>query len=264
MTFYGDDVVTRRAPRGAFRPSPIFLGILVLFVAASLMAWTGVGNDGVNVFLMVVAGWLLSLCLHEFAHALVAYRSGDRGIADRGYLQLNPLKYAHWLLSIALPLLFIIAGGIALPGGAVLVDHQHIRSRWKDTAISLAGPAVNLLFVLALVAPFAAGADVTVHSTFWAGAAYLAFLQLMAGIFNLLPIPGLDGAGAIFPWLSPQWKRGFNTVAPFGFLIVLLLLWQSSIGQSMVNWIAEVLVRLGVSDYSIVYGQDLFRFWVAD
>ena len=85
-------------------------------------------------FLFVVFGWLLSLCLHEYAHALVGYRGGDYGVIHRGYLQLNPLKYTNAVLSIVLPIVFIIFGGIALPGGAVLIDHHRLRSKRWDTA----------------------------------------------------------------------------------------------------------------------------------
>ena len=90
-------------PRAAFRPSAIFLAIVALFATAGVMLWMGFGHSGINVFLFVVAGWLVSLCLHEYAHALTAYRGGDHGVAGRGYLTLNPLKYAHPLLSIVLP-----------------------------------------------------------------------------------------------------------------------------------------------------------------
>jgi Zn-dependent protease len=257
-------------PRSAYRTSPIFLGILAVFVLSCVLAWTDTGSQGLDVLLMVLSGWLVSLCLHEFAHAFVAYKFGDLGVAQRGYLQLNPLKYTHWLFSIALPILFILAGGIALPGGAVMIDHQYIRDRRKETAISLAGPAVNLLITAALIIPFAAGAGVSTtgdgfvivsHPAFWSGLAYLAFFQLMAGIFNLIPIPGLDGANAILPWLSPQWQRGFAAIRPFGFFIVVLLLWRTSIGQSLVNGIANTLVSAGIPGFFINNGQQLFGFW---
>ncbi len=252
---------TLRAPRGSYRPSPIFLGILAAFVLFSALAWSGSGSDGVNVFFIVISGWLLSLCVHEFAHAIVAFKSGDVTVPGRGYLTLNPLKYAHWLLSIALPVLFIIAGGIALPGGAVMIDHQYIRDRRKESAISLAGPAVNLVFGFALILPFLLGVDGTSHPVLWAGYAYLAFFQFMAGIFNLLPIPGLDGGNAILPWLSRSWQRGFNAVRPYGFFIVLLLLWQSSFGRSLVDHIATGMFSAGVPQDSFFFGQHLFRFW---
>ncbi len=73
----------------------------------------------VGVFVFVIAGWLVSLCLHEFGHAFTAWRFGDHDVAVRGYLTLNPLKYSNPMLSIGLPLLFIALGGIGLPGGAV-------------------------------------------------------------------------------------------------------------------------------------------------
>ena len=71
----------------------------------------------------------MSLCLHEFAHAYAAYRAGDRSVEAAGYLTLNPFKYAHPLLSIVLPLLFIVQGGIGLPGGAVYLHPHAFRSK---------------------------------------------------------------------------------------------------------------------------------------
>ena len=103
--------------------------------------------------------------------------------------------------------------------------------------------------------------DRTTHPVFWAAFAYLAFLQFMAGIFNLLPIPGLDGGNAIYPWLSPQAKRGFNAFRPYGFIIVLLLLWQSSVGAHLLDGIENLLQSFGVTHNAIVFGQELFRFW---
>ncbi len=70
-------------------------------------------------FLIVLAGWIFSLSLHEFAHALVAYYGGDKTVKDKGYLTFNPLKYTHPMLSIVFPIIFLMMGGIGLPGGAV-------------------------------------------------------------------------------------------------------------------------------------------------
>lgn len=248
-------------PRDAFRPSAVFLGILAVFLAAGVLAWQEIGNNGVDVFLFVVAGWLVSLCVHEYAHAIVAYRAGDIGVAHRGYLRLNPLKYANPVLSIALPLLFIILGGIALPGGAVMIDHSHVRSRRMDSLISLAGPAVNLVFAVALMLPFAAGVNAFAHPVFWAAVAYLAFFQTMAAVLNLLPIPGLDGGNAVFPWLSNDWKRGFNAVRPYGFILLFLILWQTSLGYRIVQGLLNGLLALGMPGTIFNLGSDLFRFW---
>jgi Zn-dependent protease len=248
-------------PRSAFRPSPIFLGLIALFAVSGWMAWARFGSVRFDVFLFVVTGWVVSLCLHEYGHALTAYRSGDFGVAERGYLTLNPLKYTHWLLSIAFPLFFLIIGGIGLPGGAVWVDHGHIRSRWRDTLISLAGPGLNVAFTLAAVAPFALGVDINGHAEFWAGLAFLAFLQLTASVLNLVPVPGVDGGNALRPWLSYEWRKGFDFVAPWGMFVFLALLFNPTINSVFFRIVFGIGDAIGLPQDLYRYGWSLFRFW---
>jgi Zn-dependent protease len=261
MGYWYDDARPTRANRAHFRPSPIFLALVALFVVGGWMAWVDFGAAQFDVILFVIAGWLVSLCLHEYGHALTAYRSGDRGVAERGYLTLNPLKYSHVLLSIVMPLVFLIIGGFGLPGGAVWVDHTYIRSRWKDTLISLAGPALNVGFALIAIAPFALGVDTSTHETFWAALAFLAFLQLTASVLNLAPIPGVDGGNALRPWLSSEWRRGFDAVAPWGMLVFLLLLFNPTINSVFFNLVFGIGNALGLPEYLIGDGQRLFMFW---
>ena len=93
--------------------------------SAACMTWTGFGNVRVDVFLLRrrPAGWSRSACTSTRT-PWSRYFAGDRGVADRGYLRLNPLKYTHPLLSIVLPVVVVLLGGIGLPGGAVWVDHR--------------------------------------------------------------------------------------------------------------------------------------------
>ena len=268
--------ISRGAPKSAFLPSPVFIGIVALTAVSAWMAWTGYGNVRVDVFLLIVSGWVLSLCLHEYAHAIVAYFAGDRGVADRGYLRLNPLKYTHPILSIVLPLVAVILGGIGLPGGAVWVDHQYIRSKAKESLISAAGPATNVVFALLLAIPFAfgAGRDVVLysdgadgfivggsHGAFWVALAALAFLQVTASLLNLLPVPGLDGGNIVQPWLSEPYQRAYNLFAPYGFILLFVLLWQSKINVwffTLVGWFSGL---LGVPDSMGQIGLEYMRFW---
>src|SRR3954469_9534118 len=90
----------------------------------------------------VLIGWILSVVLHEFAHGLVGYLGGDYTIRERGGLSLNPLQYVHPIYSLLLPAIFLVLGGVPLPGGATYIRHDLLRSRWWDSAVSLAGPAM--------------------------------------------------------------------------------------------------------------------------
>ena len=74
------------------------------------------------VFPFVFIGFVISLCLHEFGHAIVAYHCGDRTVRDKGYLTLDPLRYTDLQYSILFPLLIMALGGIGLPGGAVYIN----------------------------------------------------------------------------------------------------------------------------------------------
>ncbi len=263
--------VSRRTPRNAFIPSPIFVGIVALTAVSAWMTWTGFGNIRVDVFLFVICGWLLSLCLHEYAHALVAYVSGDRGVAERGYLRLNPLKYTHPLLSIVLPIVAVILGGIGLPGGAVWVDHAHIGSKVKQSLISAAGPLTNVVFALLLAVPFLSGLGPRIEGgrlvgngdqiQFWAALAFLAFLQVTASLLNLLPVPGLDGGNILQPWLSPPYQRAFNLFAPYGFILLFVLLWQSQINRWFFSAVYSIAELLGVPGALSALGFELMRFW---
>jgi Zn-dependent protease len=268
--------VYTRTPRNAFIPSPVFVGILAVFGVSGWMTWTGFGNVRVDVFLFIVTGWLLSLCLHEYAHALIGFFSGDKTVADRGYLRLNPLKYTSPLLSIVLPVIVVILGGIGLPGGAVWIDHRYIRSKAKDSLISAAGPLTNVVLALIVAFPFLIGVGPkvvptfggqyqltgdTTHLDFWAALAALAFLQITASVLNFLPIPGLDGGSIIAPWMSPAYQRAWNLFAPYGFILLFLALWQTKLGDyffDLVFWLGE---RLGLSQALIQLGLELMRFW---
>ncbi|MEU9743184.1 site-2 protease family protein [Micromonospora chersina] len=255
------DPLVLGVPRAAFRPSAIFLALVAVFVASGVMTWNRFGNVRFDVFLFVVSGWLISLCLHEYAHAVVAYRAGDRDIAHRGYLTLNPLKYTNPLLSIVLPVVVVLLGGIGLPGGAVWVDRHAIPGRLRHTLVSLAGPATNVLFTLLLVLAVRIGLGVGGPLEFWAGVGLLAFLQLTASVLNLLPVPGLDGGNMIQPWLSPEYRRMYDLFAPYGFILLFALLWSPRIGNWFFGAVFDVADFLGLPPHLYVLGLELIRFW---
>lgn len=251
--------------RQSVRPSPVFLLLVALTVAGGVLAWLGADTEGpmtrIGVFTFVIAGWLVSLCLHEFGHAYTAWRFGDTDVAVRGYLTLDPLKYSNPVLSLGLPLLFIALGGIGLPGGAVYLRTAFMTPRQR-TVVNLAGPFANLVLGVALLVATRLFFDPS-HLAFWGGVAFLGFLQITALLLNLLPIPGLDGYAALEPHLSEGIRRTVEPVRQFGFFILLLVLLAPGPNRvffSAVFWFFDL---SGVPGALVGIGGQLTRFWAA-
>jgi Zn-dependent protease len=255
------------------RISPVFWVLLATLGTSGWAVASGFGNARFGVFLFVVAGWMVSLCLHEYAHARTAMHSGDITIGTKGYLTLNPFKYAHTLLSFVLPVIFVIMGGIGLPGGAVYIERHRIQGRLKHSLISAAGPLVNVVCGIALLVLVNSGVfddpsrpaqyqghDLVV-SAFPSALGFLAFLQVSAALLNLLPVPGLDGYGIVEPWLSYRARRAVAPFAPYGMLAVFVIFWQTGASRWFSDLVFRIIHLFGVSDAYPVVGQFLFRFW---
>lgn len=210
-------------------------------------------------FFIVLAGWVFSLCLHEFSHALVAYWGGDWTVREKGYLTFNPLKYTHPVYSLLLPLLFLVMGGIGLPGGAVYIETWRLRSRYWLSAMSLAGPMANLLvaFVLAIVLT-----TTPIGSTaFGPGLAFLAFLQIMAVVLNLIPVPPFDGYGVIEPFLPDGLRMQVAQVRGGFIWVVFLVLWFVPFaGRALFTVVFALSGVLGIPSGLIGAGYEEFRF----
>ncbi|WP_405017114.1 site-2 protease family protein [Kitasatospora sp. NBC_00070] len=264
---------TQRSRSEDRRISPVFWVLLATLGTASWALATGYGSARFGVFLFVVAGWVVSLCLHEYAHARTALHGGDISIGAKGYLTLNPFKYTHALLSFVLPVVFVILGGIGLPGGAVYIERHRIQGRWKHSLVSAAGPLVNLLCAAVLLIPVGAGwlddtsvfAEIDGHrltvSPLAAAFAFLGLLQISAALLNLLPVPGLDGYGIIEPWLSLKTRRAVEPFAPYGLLAVFALLWQPEVNRWFFDLVYSTVELFGVDPRLSALGDFLFRFW---
>lgn len=248
--------------RGERQISAVFLGIAAVMAVTGWAVWTGYSTSaGLAVFLFVTSAWIVSLCLHEYAHARTALHGGDLSVGAKGYLTLNPLKYTHALLSIVLPVVFVILGGIGLPGGAVFIERDRIQGRWKHSLISAAGPLTNVAFAVVCTAPFWLDALDGVPLEFRFALAFLALLQVSAAILNFLPVPGLDGYGVIEPWLSHRVRREMAPLAQFGLIAVFALLWIPEVNTFFFDVVQGLLSALGVPELDTYCGRDLYRFW---
>lgn len=222
--------------------SPFFLLLLGATTVGAVLAAVGTGPVLVaGIVLVVLGGWAVSLCLHEFAHALVAHRSGDLSVRARGYLTLDIRRYTNVALTLVLPVLFLLLGGIPLPGGAVLIDHGAIRSRAARSLVSFAGPAVNFTLGLVLVL-VVAGVPMPIGLA--AALSCLALIQVLAFVLNILPVPGLDGFGVLEPYLSPGARLLAAKVAPWAPLVLLVVLLGLPGASAVLFGIGDVLFGL--------------------
>jgi Zn-dependent protease len=253
--------------RRAVRPSPLFLGFLAATVLGALLAWSknspGSRLGDVGVFIFVLGGWVVSVCLHEFAHAYAAYRAGDRSVEAAGYLTLNPFKYAHPFLSIILPLLFIVQGGIGLPGGAVYLHQHAFRSRLTRSLAAAVGPLTNLVFA-AILLGVTNGANIDAHPRFWTAMGFLGFLQVTAAVLNLLPIPGLDGYAILEPYLDRETVALGEKIKPWGMLGVIVLLQLRQINDAFFRLVYNIYDFSGVDRSIAEFGRLFFKFWMKD
>jgi Zn-dependent protease len=216
-------------------------------------------------FAFVVVGWILSVVVHEFAHAYVAYKAGDHTIAQKGYLTLDPLKYTDLGTSLILPLVVLAMGGIGFPGGAVYLRDDLMRSRRGRALASLAGPLGTLAVLVGLAICLAADRAFGVEtSPLSRAAAFLAFLQAFALVLNLLPLPGLDGFGVIRPYLPERVQQQATKVGALVFIGLFLAIFFVPPVSRLFFGLAFLLVQaFGVSGSAIGAGYEAFRFWTA-
>jgi Zn-dependent protease len=206
-------------------------------------------------FIIIFFGWIFSLCLHEFSHALVAYYGGDTTVREKGYLTFNPLRYTHPMLSIVIPVIIMMMGGIGLPGGAVYIERWRIRNRYWLSAMSLAGPTANGLVAILIIILLQVLPEST--SYFWPGLSFLFVLQVWVLIFNMLPVPGLDGYGVIEPFLNPAIQMQMDRIRPYAIWVLLLAVWYIPFISDFV-WTGIYILSalLGINWDMVVQGQD--------
>ncbi len=265
------DAALRRRPwpslRGVLGISPVFLGIAGLTAVSGALLWTNLLPRFVPLWtlLFVVGGWVLSLCIHEFGHALVAYLGGDRSVVGAGYLALNPLRYTNLTMSLVLPIIFLLIGGIALPGGAVYINHSALRTRAWSSAVSLAGPVATALCGVIIVAVFAVARGsgwIRVESeSFFAALAVLGFFMTLAVLLNLVPAPGLDGFGIIRPWLPYPVQVAAMRYSMVAIYAVFLALWfVAPIRDAFFGVVFQLTTLAGIDPSLIFFGQLNMRF----
>ncbi|MDO4526836.1 MAG: site-2 protease family protein [Candidatus Saccharibacteria bacterium] len=205
-----------------------------------------------NAFIVLIIA-VFSVILHELAHGLVAYWLGDRTAKDAGRLSLNPLKHIDPFMSILVPVLLYMMHAPVFGGAKpVPVNYYNLKGReWGMALVAVAGPLTN--FFIALIT-FLIGyhSGLLTHdptSTGYFICAEIIYLNLGFMLFNLIPIPPLDGSRVLYA-IAPDAARGvLEKIERYGFIVVyaLIVLFGnvfSNLMQNGMNGIIDFFYRL--------------------
>lgn len=188
-----------------------------------------IGEKIIFLFLFIPM-FLISITVHEFAHAFVANRLGDNTAKNMGRLSLNPIKHADLVGTLIVPLATFISG-FAMIGWAkpVPIDRRNFKNELRDDAlVSFAGPFSNLLlaivflFLFVLLASFNLLNNDFVLRIFWYGM----FLNIFLFAFNLLPIPPLDGSHILYDVFPNKITAKLLNLGLYGSIILLLFIYS--------------------------------------
>ena len=198
------------------------------------------GIDPVEL-LIVIAVVLFSLSIHESAHAWTADWLGDTTGRHLGRVTLNPLAHIDPIGSIVVPLVCFVGGGFIVGWAKpVPVDSRRLQDPRKDhILIAAAGPATNVVAALAFLiglktmiflSPLITREDHTFYPLFLVCSVGL-FLNVILAVFNLIPIPPLDGSWVLSGLLPHHLSVLYDRIRPYGFMLLLLLLFSGALGE---------------------------------
>ncbi len=190
--------------------------------------------DKFQTFVLIAPVLLFSMVAHEYAHGYAALKNGDTTAYQLGRLTWNPAKHIDPFLTIILPLLTFITAGIAFGGAKpVPVNPRNYRNFKKgDIIVSLAGVVTNLVIALLCVPVIMLVYLIGSKSSALAGPASIFQLMLLFGIqlnialavFNLIPLPPLDGSHVMKYLLPPAWSLSYQRLGRYGLILIFVLI----------------------------------------
>lgn len=200
-------------------------------------------------FLLTLSIFFFAVIIHEYAHGWIAWRRGDSTAKDQGRLTLNPLAHIDPIGTIFLPLILLVTHSPVVFGWAkpVPVNFLSLKDPKKDMIwVGLAGPTANILVAILL-------SFLLKFFILTGGSMLLAILKtgiiinLVLAIFNILPIPPLDGSRVAMGMLPRELAMQYAMLEPYGFIIIFGLLYLGIVGRVIWPLVMYLANLLGVS-----------------
>jgi Zn-dependent protease len=168
---------------------------------------------------------IMSVVVHEVSHGYAALALGDPTAKYQGRLTLNPISHLDPIGSFLVPLLGYFAGGFIIGWAKpVPFNPYNLRNqKWGEAIVAIAGPLSNiaLALIFGLIIRFVAGSTI-MNQSFLSLAGYVVLINLTLAIFNLVPIPPLDGSKILFAFLPYKWQSIRTSLERYGFILVLI------------------------------------------
>ena len=165
---------------------------------------------------------IFSAILHEYSHGAMAYSLGDPTAKNAGRLTLNPVAHLDWFGSILLPAVMVLSHLPFVFGWAKPVPYNPFLlkdRRWGEAKVAIAGPAANLALALALGLFIR---FVPLSEAFTSFVAIAVLINIVLAVFNLVPLPPLDGSKILASVLPAKWRSKYLSLERFGFILVLI------------------------------------------
>lgn len=187
--------------------------------------------------LLQMIPFLMAIVFHEVGHAFVARRHGDNTARDLGRLTLNPLPHLDPIGTVLFPMINMLTGIPFMFGWAkpVPINYNNLKPYRRGLfLVSLAGPATNIILAISSAAfrelfLMYASRDFYLFEPLVKMSEMGIFINLALAVFNLIPLPPLDGSHMVEAFLSPQSARKFEQLQSYSFFILLALLWSGGL-----------------------------------
>ncbi len=178
-------------------------------------------------FILIILILIMSVVIHEVSHGYSAYLLGDSTAKNAGRLTLNPLAHLDFMGSIIIPFLAFISTGFVF-GWAKPVPYNPYNlknQRWGDAIVAIAGPASNfaVALIFGLIIRFSAYMGIS-SLLFLEAAQLVVLINLVLMIFNLVPIPPLDGSKILFSVIPYRYIKIREVIERYSFILLIFLI----------------------------------------